>query len=69
MHDRDALGGMRMRVVFGRLAVGRPARVADAGVAGSGSLVEPRFERAQFAFGAAARRARRLSSVAMPAES
>ena len=32
--DGDALGRMRMRVVLGRPAVGGPARVADAAVAG-----------------------------------
>ncbi len=30
VHDGDALGGVRMRIEFGRLAVGRPAGVSDA---------------------------------------
>ena len=30
VHDRDAVGGVRMGVALGRLAVGRPAGVADA---------------------------------------
>ena len=34
MHDRDAVGGVRMGVALGRLAVGRPAGVADADLAG-----------------------------------
>ena len=34
MHDGDALGRVRVRIVLGGLAVGRPAGVTDAGVAG-----------------------------------
>ena len=34
VHDGDAVGGMRMRVALGRPAVRRPARVADADIAG-----------------------------------
>ena len=30
VHDGEPLGGVRMRIVLGRPAVGRPARVADA---------------------------------------
>ena len=55
MHDRDLVGGMRMRVVFGRLAMRRPAGVADADVAVQRLAVEPVFEVLQFAFGAPAR--------------
>ena len=50
----DAIGGVRMRVVFGRLAVGGPAGVPDAGVPGQRLGPQPRFEIFQFAFGAAA---------------
>ena len=35
MHDGDALGRMRMRIVLGGPAVGGPAGMADAGAAGS----------------------------------
>ncbi len=52
--DRDALGGMRMGVVLGRPPVGRPARVADADIAAERLALQPRFERVQLAFGAAA---------------
>ena len=52
--DGDALGRMRMRVVLGRLAVGGPAGVADAGVAGERLGFEPGFQILQLAFGAAA---------------
>ena len=56
----DAFGGVRMGVVLGRLAVGRPAGVADAGRGpSSGCGFELGFEVSQFAFGAAARRAGR----------
>ena len=34
VHDREPVGGVRMRVAFGRPAVGRPARMADADGAG-----------------------------------
>ena len=40
MHDRELVGGMRMRVVFVRAAMRRPARVADAGHAGERFAVE-----------------------------
>src|SRR5689334_10387444 len=40
---------MRVRIVFGRPAVGRPARVADADRAAQRLAVEPVFQRAQFA--------------------
>ena len=45
---------MRMGVALGRLAVGRPARVADADGAGQRLDAEPRLEIHQLAFGAAA---------------
>ena len=50
----DALGRMRMRVVLGRLAVGGPAGVADAGMAGERLGLQSRLEILQLAFGAAA---------------
>ena len=50
----DAIGGVRMGVVLGRLAVGGPAGVSDAGMAGERFCLQPRFEVFQFAFGAAA---------------
>ena len=34
VHDRDAFGRMRMRIVLGRPAVGGPARMPDAAMAG-----------------------------------
>ena len=52
--DRDTLGRMRMRVVLGRPAVGGPARMADAAMAGERFCGEFRFEIFQLAFGAAA---------------
>ena len=54
MHHHDAVGGVRMRVVLGRLAVGSPAGVADAGMARERLGFQPRFEIPQLAFGAAA---------------
>ena len=54
MHDRHALGRMRMGVGFGRLAVGRPAGMADAGRAEERRALEQLLEIAQLAFGAAA---------------
>ena len=55
VHDREPVGGMRMRVVLGRPAVGRPAGVADADGARQRLAGEPRFEIAQLALGAPAR--------------
>ena len=52
--DREAVGGVRMRVAFGRPAVGRPAGMADADGAGERLAREPRFEIAQLALGAPA---------------
>jgi hypothetical protein len=57
--DGKALGGMRVRVMFGRSAVGRPAGVANADRASERLTREPGFEISQLA----------LSSVATPAES
>ncbi len=54
MHDGDALGRMRMRVVLGRPAVGGPAGVADAGVAHERLGAQARFQILQLALGAAA---------------
>ncbi len=55
MHDRDAVGGVRMGVAFGRLAVGGPAGMADADIAGERLALQPLFQRLQFALGAPAR--------------
>ena len=49
------VGGMRMRVALGRLAVGRPAGVADADGAVQRLLVQPGLEIAELALGAPAR--------------
>ena len=52
--DGDAAGLVRMGVALGRLAVGRPAGVADAGVAADRVLDQQVGERDQLADGAAA---------------
>ena len=52
--DGDALGRVRMRVRFRRRAMRRPARVADAGVAGERLGHEPRLEVDELSLGAAA---------------
>ena len=52
--DGDVVGRMRMRVVLGRLAVGGPARVSDAGMARERLGPQARLEILQLAFGAAA---------------
>ena len=52
--DGDALGRVRVRVQFGRRAMRRPARVADAGGAGERLCLEPRFEVDELAAGPAA---------------
>jgi hypothetical protein len=57
MNHGDTIGGVRMRVVLGRLAVGGPAGVADPGVALERFGIEPLFEVLQLALGAAAREA------------
>ena len=54
MNHGDVVGRMRMRVVLGRLAVGGPAGMADAGMAGERLGPQPRFEIFELAFGAAA---------------
>ena len=55
VHHRDPVGRVRMRVALGRLAVGRPAGVADADGAVERRLAQPVFQIAQLALGAAAR--------------
>ena len=50
----DVVGRMRVRVVFGRLAVGGPAGMPDAGMARERLGLEARFEIPELAFGAAA---------------
>ena len=54
MHHRDVVGHMRVRIGLGGLAVGRPAGVADAGLAEKRRRFEPRLEIAQLAFRAPA---------------
>ena len=65
----DAIGRVRMRVVLGRLAVGGPAGVADAGMARRAARPRSRASRF-FSLPSARRRSRwSPSSVATPAES
>ena len=45
MHDRDAVGGVRMGVALGRLAVGGPAGMADADIAGERLARQALFQR------------------------
>ena len=52
MRDRDAVGGVRMSVALGRLAVGRPTGVADADIAGERLAFQAFLQRLQLAFGA-----------------
>ena len=52
--DGEPVGGMGMRVAFGRPTVGRPAGMADADGARERLAREPRLEIAQLAFGAPA---------------
>jgi hypothetical protein len=52
VHDGQPIGGVGMGVTFGRLAVRRPAGVADADGAVERLAREPRFESAQLALGA-----------------
>ena len=54
VHDRDAVGGDGMGVALGGLAVGRPARVADADRARQRLAAEPRLEVHKLALGAPA---------------
>ncbi len=60
VNDGDAVGGMRMRVGLGRLAVGGPAGMADADMPLQRRGLEPGFEIFQFAFGATALQVRAL---------
>ncbi len=56
VHDRELFGGVRMRVVLGRPAVGRPAGVADADGARRAARARAAASRfLQLAFGAPAR--------------
>ena len=73
----EAVGGVRVRVAFGRPAVGCPTRVADADGAGERLAREPRLEIAQLALGTPAGKAsvfqggdagRVISSVFEPLE-
>ena len=52
VHDRELVGGVRMRVVLGRTAVGRPAGVADADGAQERLAGEALLEILELAFGA-----------------
>ena len=54
VHDRDPAGLVRMGVVLGRRAMGRPAGVADAGHAGERLGLERALEIGELALGAAA---------------
>ena len=55
VHDSKLVGGVRVRVVLGRLAMRGPAGVADAGEASERLACEPHLEIAQLALGAPAR--------------
>ncbi len=55
VHHRDPVGRMRVRIAFGRPAMGRPAGVADADIAAERLFFEPQFQRVQLALSAAAR--------------
>ena len=54
VHDGDALVHVRMGVALDRLAVRRPARVADAGASLQGLVGEPQLEVLELALGAPA---------------
>ena len=54
MHERDARRRMRMRVDLGRRAMRRPARMADAGVAGERMRMQHLVEIGELAGRAAA---------------
>ena len=54
VNHRDDVGGVRMRIGLSRPAMGRPAGVANADGPAQRFALEPRFERAQFAFSAPA---------------
>jgi hypothetical protein len=65
----QAIGGVRVRVAFGRPAVGCPTRVADADGAGERLAREPCFEIARSLPSARRRASCPASRVATPAES
>src|ERR1019366_8476203 len=50
----EAVGGVRMGVALGRLAVRRPAGMADADIAGERLARQTRFQRGELALGAPA---------------
>src|SRR5664280_1244544 len=54
MGDRDAVGGVRMGVALGRLAVRGPAGMADADIAGERLARQALFQRGELALGAPA---------------
>ena len=54
MNHGDILGCVGMGVVFGRLAMGSPAGMTDAGMALERRILQSRFEIFELAFGAAA---------------
>ncbi len=54
MHHRELVGGVRVRVVLGGPAMGRPAGVADADGAEERLAQQPRFEVLELALGAPA---------------
>ncbi len=54
MCNRDPLGGMRMGVALGRLAVRRPAGMADADIAGERLARQAAFQRGELTLGAPA---------------
>ena len=54
MRDRDPVGGMRMGVALVRFAVGGPAGMADADIAGERLLRQARFQSGELALGAPA---------------
>ncbi len=68
VHDRQTVGGVRMRVALGRPAVGCPARMADADGAGERLAREP-ASRLRSLPSARRRVSWPFSSVATPAES
>src|SRR6185436_11184367 len=55
VHDSELFGGVRMRVVLRRLAVGRPSGVADADQSLERVALQPRLEIAELALGTPAR--------------
>src|ERR1700758_3968603 len=52
VHDRDFFGGVRMGIVLGRTAMGRPAGMADADRAGERLALQPGLEILELALGA-----------------